>query len=115
MAKRIFAILLTIQFLIFGGTSAWAGSPDDLESAQDIDISIGQEQTIDSDETADSSNKNRTMKLKTPRISLPTNLLWKGMLILMMKKAQMEAEDATVKNTSEPVDDPTRQINLTTT
>ena len=37
MTKRIFAILLTIQLLIFGGTSAWAGSMDGSESAQDND------------------------------------------------------------------------------
>ncbi len=61
--KKIIITLLTIQFFIFGSSSAWAQSPIELEEnlnvsesaeeTQDIDIVVGQDQSVDTDSTAE--------------------------------------------------------------
>src|SRR4051794_40138470 len=61
--KKIIITLLTIQFFIFGSSSAWAQSPIELEEnlnvsesaeeTQDIDIVVGQDQSVDTGSTAE--------------------------------------------------------------
>ena len=86
MTKRIIAILLTIQLLIFGGTTAWAGSMDGSESAQDNDVTVEQEQTVDSDGTADSIEQEQDYEIETAQEQSTPEIPEKRMPILMKKK-----------------------------
>lgn len=106
MTKRIFAILLTVQLLIIGGTSAWALSPNGLESAQDIDVTIEQGQTVDTGGTADSIEQEQDYESETnqgqstPEDAIETDADSNE------ETSKSEAEDEIVDNPSEPVEAP---------
>ena len=101
MTKRIFAILLTIQLLIFGGSSAWAGSFE-----QDIDEEVIQEQSVDSGGTADSIEQEQKSETETNQDQSTPGTPVEMDADSNEGNSKTEAEAETADNTTEPGEDP---------
>jgi len=61
MLKRILFTLMMISMLIFGSSTAWAGSPLVNEQSQTIEGAINQDQEVDTDETDEETTQEQSI------------------------------------------------------